>query len=140
MSAELLAALRRELSNDYQVNDLPAAWDVVRLLAQERELNRQVGDQGPAAPAMSGGDFAERFEAEGKISASLDHPNIVPIFRVGASSTFLWYTMKRIRGRSARAGSSTSRWPAAPPGPECRAAGGERADLRAPPGASCTAT
>jgi serine/threonine-protein kinase len=49
---------------------------------------------------MAGGDFAERFEREGKIAASLDHPNIVPIFRVGSSSTFLWYTMKRIRGRS----------------------------------------
>src|SRR6185503_17580892 len=43
---------------------------------------------------------AERFEREAKIAASLDHPHIVPIFRVGATSTFLWYTMKRIRGRS----------------------------------------
>jgi serine/threonine protein kinase len=69
-------------------------------LAQERELNRQVAIKVLPLQLMSGGDFAERFEREGKISASLDHPNIVPIFRVGASSTFLWYTMKRIRGRS----------------------------------------
>jgi serine/threonine protein kinase len=69
-------------------------------LAQERELNRQVAIKVLPLQLMSGGDFAERFEREGKIAASLDHPNIVPIFRVGASSTFLWYTMKRIRGRS----------------------------------------
>jgi serine/threonine-protein kinase len=48
--------------------------------------------QGPAS--------AERFEREAKIAASLDHPHIVPIFRVGATGTFLWYSMKRIRGRS----------------------------------------
>jgi serine/threonine protein kinase len=101
MSAELLAALRRELSNEYQVNDLLGRGGMSFVfLAQERELNRQVAIKVLPLQLMSGGDFAERFEREGKISASLDHPNIVPIFRVGASSTFLWYTMKRIRGRS----------------------------------------
>jgi serine/threonine protein kinase len=98
---ELLAALRRDLSKDYQVNDLLGRGGMSFVfLAQERELNRQVAIKVLPLQLMSGGDFAERFEREGKISASLDHPNIVPIFRVGASSTFLWYTMKRIRGRS----------------------------------------
>jgi len=101
ISAELLAALRRELSAEYQVNDLLGRGGMSFVfLAQERELNRQVAIKVLPLQLMSGGDFAERFEREGKISASLDHPNIVPIFRVGASSTFLWYTMKRIRGRS----------------------------------------
>jgi serine/threonine protein kinase len=101
MSAELLAALRRDLSNEYQVNDLLGRGGMSFVfLAQERELNRQVAIKVLPLQLMSGGDFAERFEREGKIAASLDHPNIVPIFRVGASSTFLWYSMKRIRGRS----------------------------------------
>ncbi|MFN2571256.1 MAG: serine/threonine-protein kinase, partial [Gemmatimonadales bacterium] len=98
---ELLAALRRDLSKDYHVHDMLGRGGMSFVfLAQERELNRQVAIKVLPLQLMSGGDFAERFEREGKISASLDHPNIVPIFRVGASSTFLWYTMKRIRGRS----------------------------------------
>jgi serine/threonine protein kinase len=98
---ELLAALRRDLSKDYIVNDLLGRGGMSFVfLAQERELNRQVAIKVLPLQLMSGGDFVERFEREGKIAASLDHPNIVPIFRVGASSTFLWYTMKRIRGRS----------------------------------------
>src|SRR5919197_175689 len=98
---ELLAALRRDLSKDYQVNDLLGRGGMSFVfLAQERELNRQVAIKVLPLQLMSGGDFAERFEREGKISASLDHPNIVPVFRVGSSCTFLWYTMKRIRGRS----------------------------------------
>jgi predicted Ser/Thr protein kinase len=98
---ELLVALRRDLSKDYQVNDLLGRGGMSFVfLAQERELNRQVAIKVLPLQLMTGGDFAERFEREGKIAASLDHPNIVPIFRVGSSSTFLWYTMKRIRGRS----------------------------------------
>jgi serine/threonine protein kinase len=101
LTAELLAALRRDLSDLYNVNDLLGRGGMSFVfLAQERELNRQVAIKVLPLQLMSGGDFAERFEREGKIAASLDHPNIVPIFRVGASSTFLWYTMKRIRGRS----------------------------------------
>src|SRR5919197_362895 len=101
LTAELLAALRRDLSKEFQVNDLLGRGGMSFVfLAQERELNRQVAIKVLPLQLMSGGDFAERFEREGKIAASLDHPNIVPIFRVGSSSTFLWYTMKRIRGRS----------------------------------------
>jgi len=99
--AELLSALRRDLASQYQITDLLGRGGMSLVyLAQEMELNRQVAIKVLPLQLLHGADAAERFEREGKISASLDHPHIVPIFRVGSTSTFLWYTMKRIRGRS----------------------------------------
>ena len=98
---ELEDALRRELSSQYQITDLLGRGGMSLVyLAQEVDLNRQVAIKILPLQFLQGPASAERFEREAKIAASLDHPHIVPIFRVGATSTFLWYTMKRIRGRS----------------------------------------
>ena len=98
---ELEDALRRELSKEYQISDLLGRGGMSLVyLAQELDLNRQVAIKILPLQFLQGPASAERFEREAKIAASLDHPHIVPIFRVGATSTFLWYTMKRIRGRS----------------------------------------
>jgi len=98
---ELEDALRRELSKEYQITDLLGRGGMSLVyLAQEMDLNRQVAIKILPLQFLQGPASAERFEREAKIAASLDHPHIVPIFRVGATSTFLWYTMKRIRGRS----------------------------------------
>ncbi len=98
---ELEDALRRELSSQYQITDLLGRGGMSLVyLAQEADLNRQVAIKVLPLQFLQGPASAERFEREAKIAASLDHPHIVPIFRVGATSTFLWYTMKRIRGRS----------------------------------------
>ncbi len=98
---ELEDALRRELSSQYQITDLLGRGGMSLVyLAQEMDLNRQVAIKVLPLQFLQGPASAERFEREAKIAASLDHPHIVPIFRVGATSTFLWYTMKRIRGRS----------------------------------------
>ena len=98
---ELENALRHELSSQYQITDLLGRGGMSLVyLAQEVDLNRQVAIKVLPLQFLQGPASAERFEREAKIAASLDHPHIVPIFRVGATSTFLWYTMKRIRGRS----------------------------------------
>ncbi|HEV8303530.1 MAG TPA: protein kinase [Gemmatimonadales bacterium] len=101
VSEELEQALRRELSSQYEITDLLGRGGMSLVyLAQELELNRQVAIKILPLQFVQGPGAAERFEREAKIAASLDHPHIVPVFRVGASSTFLWYTMKRIRGHS----------------------------------------
>src|SRR5207249_3607283 len=69
-------------------------------LAYEIQLNRPVALKVLPLQLAYGADAAERFEREAKIAAALDHPHIVPIYRVGATGTFLWYSMKRIKGRS----------------------------------------
>jgi serine/threonine protein kinase len=101
ISEELEAALRRELSSQFQITDLLGRGGMSLVyLAQELDLNRQVAIKILPLQFLQGPASAERFEREAKIAASLDHPHIVPVFRVGATATFLWYTMKRIRGRS----------------------------------------
>jgi len=88
INAELLSVLRRDLSRQYQITDLLGRGGMsLVFLAQEVELNRQVAIKVLPLQLLDGADAAERFEREGKISASLDHPHIVPIFRVGATST-----------------------------------------------------
>ncbi|HXM38575.1 MAG TPA: protein kinase [Gemmatimonadales bacterium] len=101
VSEELENALRRDLGGQYQITDLLGRGGMSLVyLAQEIELNRQVAIKVLPLQLINGPSAVERFEREAKIAASLDHPHIVPVFRVGATSTFLWYTMKRIRGRS----------------------------------------
>lgn len=101
ISEELENALRRELSSQFQITDMLGRGGMSLVyLAQEVDLNRQVAIKILPLQMLQGPASAERFEREAKIAASLDHPHIVPIFRVGATSTFLWYSMKRIRGRS----------------------------------------
>jgi len=44
--------------------------------------------------------FAGRFEAEARLSASLDHPHIVKIYDFGNADGALWYTMQFVDGPS----------------------------------------
>ncbi len=46
---------------------------------------------------------AERFRAEVQLSASLQHPHIVPVLSAGAANGVLFYTMPLIAGESLRA-------------------------------------
>jgi predicted Ser/Thr protein kinase len=98
---ELDQQLRRDLSGQYQVGEMLGRGGMSLVyLAHEAELNRPVALKVLPLQLMHAPDASERFMREAKIAAALDHPHIVPIFRVGATGTFLWYTMKRIRGRS----------------------------------------
>ncbi|HTD71375.1 MAG TPA: serine/threonine-protein kinase, partial [Gemmatimonadales bacterium] len=42
----------------------------------------------------------ERFRREARTAAALDHPNIIPIYRVSAGGELLWYSMKLLEGKS----------------------------------------
>ena len=44
---------------------------------------------------------AERFLAEIKTTANLQHPHILPLFDCGAADSFLFYVMPYVRGRDA---------------------------------------
>jgi len=78
--AELLSVMRRDLAKQYQISDLLGRGGMsLVFLAQEVELNRQVAIKVLPLQLLDRADAAERFEREGKISASLDHPHIVPI-------------------------------------------------------------
>ena len=42
----------------------------------------------------------ERFQREAKTAAGLDHPNIIPIYRISSQGKLFWYAMKFLQGRS----------------------------------------
>src|SRR5256885_2091998 len=101
MPEELERALKRDLGGQFQINELLGRGGMSLVyLAYELQLNRPVALKVLPLQLAYGADAAERFEREAKIAAALDHPHIVPIYRVGATGTFLWYSMKRVKGRS----------------------------------------
>ena len=66
--------------------------------ALEKGLNRRVALKvlPPTAPVRR--SIAERFKREARLAASLDHPNIIPVYRVGQIGATHYIAMKFIDG------------------------------------------
>ena len=96
----LLGALRRELGREYTIEkELGRGGMSVVFKALDLELGRAVALKVlPPELALSAA-LADRFRREAKLAASLDHPNIIPIHRVGQAGGLLYFSMKLIDGR-----------------------------------------
>ncbi len=93
--------VRKHLGQDFQMEGLLGRGGMSLVyLARERDLNRQIALKILPLQLVLGSAAVERFKREAKIAASLEHHHIVPIHRVGTTSSFLWYTMKYVKGRS----------------------------------------
>src|SRR5438874_28998 len=55
------------------------------------------------APALGEDDFRERFLRESRLAASLDHPNIVPVFDAGEQDGLLYIAMACVEGSDLKA-------------------------------------
>ncbi len=101
VSAEVERGIRRAFRPEFRIEGLLGRGGMSLVyLAHEVELNRFVALKVLPLQLTLGTDAAERFKREAKIAASLDHPHIVPIHQVGSRSTFLWFTMKFVKGQS----------------------------------------
>jgi serine/threonine-protein kinase len=68
-------------------------------LAREIHLDRNVAIK-VLPPELTFGHGVERFKREARTAARLDHPNIIPIYRVASGGKIFWYAMKYLEGRS----------------------------------------
>jgi len=92
--------LRKETAGDYQIQQLLGKGGMaVVYLAREVHLARNVAIK-VLPPELTFGHGVERFKREAKTAAALDHPNIIPIYRVSAGGTLFWYAMKFLEGES----------------------------------------
>ena len=95
--------LEQSLSSTYRVERELGGGGMARVfLAEERALGRQVVVK-VLAPELAHALSVGRFAREVKLSARLQHPNIVPVLASGAVGDVPYYTMPFIKGESLRA-------------------------------------
>jgi predicted Ser/Thr protein kinase len=97
---ELLASVRRALAPEYEVErEIGRGGMAVVFKARDLELERPVALKVLPPELAPVATVAERFKREARLAASLDHPNIIPVYRVGQASGVLYMAMKFIDGR-----------------------------------------
>jgi hypothetical protein len=96
----LLQLARRELAADYDVErEVGRGGMAIVYRAVERSLNRPVALKVLPPELALGASVVGRFKREAQMAASLDHPNIIPVYRVGESGSLLYLSMKFVEGR-----------------------------------------
>jgi len=97
---ELLAYVRQVLGREYDVHrELGRGGMAVVYHATERDLHRDVALK-VLPPEMTLSSAAgERFKREARMSAALDHPNIVPVYRVGQTGGLFFIAQRFVDGR-----------------------------------------
>ena len=93
-----LAALKADLGDEYDIErELGRGGMAVVYKAVERDLQRTVALK--VLPAGTSPDMAERFKREARMAAQLEHPNVVPVYRVGQAAGTHFFAMKFVEGR-----------------------------------------
>jgi len=100
MEDPLLVAVREGLSQFYVVEkELGRGGMAVVYKGREKGLEREVAIKVlPPEMALQGGT-ADRFRREARLAASLEHQNIIPVYRVGEEKNLIYMAMKFVRGR-----------------------------------------
>jgi len=92
--------VRQELKEEYDiVEELGRGGMAIVFKARERQLERDVAIKVLPFSLAFDKEFVERFQREARTSAKLEHPNIIPIYRVGKSGRVIYFVMKFLRGK-----------------------------------------
>jgi serine/threonine protein kinase len=97
----LLDRLRRVLAGDFEVErELARGGMGIVFRATDEQAKRSVALKVLSPELGLTPRAAERFKREGRMVAELEHPNIVPVYRVGQIGGILFIAMKFVEGRS----------------------------------------
>ena len=69
-------------------------------VAHDRELDRRVAVKILSASYVGDKEVVDRFEREARLTAQLDHPNIVPVYDVGRHDGRPFIVMKKLEGET----------------------------------------
>ncbi|MBA3658253.1 MAG: protein kinase [Gemmatimonadales bacterium] len=93
--------VREALSTEYEIlEELGRGGMALVYRARDRHLEREVAIKVLPFSLAFDSEFVERFQREARTSAQLEHPNIIPIYRVGRSGRVIYFVMKYLRGGS----------------------------------------
>jgi serine/threonine-protein kinase len=103
VASDLQARLQSALGDVYRIERELGGGGMSRVfLAEELSLSRKVVLK-VLPPDLSAIVNVDRFRREIQVTASLQHPNIVPLLAAGSSGDLLYYIMPLVKGESLRA-------------------------------------
>jgi serine/threonine protein kinase len=96
-----LDLVRESLAAEYEIiEELGRGGMAMVYRARDRQLEREVAIKVLPFSLAFDSEFVERFQREARTAAQLEHPNIIPIYRVGRSGRVIYFVMKYLRGSS----------------------------------------
>ncbi len=91
--------VRDALASEYEIiAELGRGGMALVYRAMDRQLEREVAIKVLPFSLAFDGEFVERFQREARTAAQLEHPNIIPIYRVGQAGRVIYFVMKYLRG------------------------------------------
>ena len=99
---EIMTRLQADIGTEYVIEkELGRGGMAIVYLGHDASLGRKVAVKLlPPELTFSSGSVIERFKREARTSATLDHPNIIPVYRVSQGKKLFWYVMKFLEGES----------------------------------------
>ncbi|HEU5155210.1 MAG TPA: protein kinase, partial [Gemmatimonadales bacterium] len=96
-----LDIVREALQGEYDIlEELGRGGMAIVYRAMDKHLGREVAVKVLPFSLAFDADFVERFQREARTAAQLEHPNIIPIYRVGKAGRVIYFVMKYLRGSS----------------------------------------
>jgi serine/threonine protein kinase/DNA-binding beta-propeller fold protein YncE len=87
----------------YRVEEVAGEGGMGRVYrATQVRLNRQVALKVIVPDLAHDPDFRARFERESELSASIDHPNVIPVYEAGDADGHLFIAMRWVEGTDLR--------------------------------------
>jgi serine/threonine-protein kinase len=96
-----LDVVREALQDEWVIEkELGRGGMAIVFKARDKHLDRDVAIKVLPFSLSFDAEFVERFQREARTAAKLEHPHIIPIYRVGKSGRVIYFVMKYLRGRA----------------------------------------